>query len=177
MQRKVICISSPRLIPNANTPNIQAMLGFLGWESTWLVLSVCHRETNAIELEIRTGSHTPTFPTTSLLSSQPHTLPFFPSRKFFLECIISSTKGPIALLNPLLSYELGVPGDSDGKESACNAGDPGSIPGSERYWRRKWQPIPIFSPGKFHGQRSLVSCSPWGHKESDTTEGLTLSLL
>ena len=146
MQRKVICISSPRLIPNANTPNIQAMLGFLGWESTWLVLSVCHRETNAIELEIRTGSHTPTFPTTSLLSSQPHTLPFFPSRKFFLECIISSTKGPIALLNPLLSYELGVPGDSDGKESACNAGDPGSICGSGRF------------PGEGNGYPLQYSC-------------------
>ena len=33
-----------------------------------------------------------------------------------------------------------------------------------------WQPTPVFSPGKFHGQRSLVGYSPWGHKESDTTE-------
>ena len=31
-------------------------------------------------------------------------------------------------------------------------------------WRRKWQPIPIFLPGKSHGQRSLVGYSPWGHK-------------
>ena len=37
-------------------------------------------------------------------------------------------------------------------------------------WRRKWQPIPIFSPGKSHGQRSLVDYSPWSHKESDKTE-------
>ena len=37
-------------------------------------------------------------------------------------------------------------------------------------WRRKWQPTPVFLPGEFHGQRSLVGCSPWGHKESDTTE-------
>ena len=37
-------------------------------------------------------------------------------------------------------------------------------------WRRKWQPTPGFLPGKFHGQRSLVSCSLWGLKESDTTE-------
>ena len=35
-------------------------------------------------------------------------------------------------------------------------------------WTRKWQPIPIFLPGEFHGQRSLASYSPWGHKESDT---------
>ena len=37
-------------------------------------------------------------------------------------------------------------------------------------WRRKWQPTPVFLPGKSHGQRSLVGCSPWGRKESDTTE-------
>ena len=36
-------------------------------------------------------------------------------------------------------------------------------------------PIPIFWPGEFHGQRSLVGYSPWGHKESDTTERLSLS--
>ena len=36
-------------------------------------------------------------------------------------------------------------------------------------WRREWQPIPAFLPGESHGQRSLVDCSPWGHKESDTT--------
>ena len=32
---------------------------------------------------------------------------------------------------------------------------------------------PVFLPGKFHGQKSLVGCSPWGHKESDTTEHRT----
>ena len=37
-------------------------------------------------------------------------------------------------------------------------------------WTRKWQPTPAFLPGKFHGQRSLVGYSPWGRKESDTTE-------
>ena len=37
-------------------------------------------------------------------------------------------------------------------------------------WRRKWQPTPVFLPGEFHGQRSLVGCSPWGRTESDTTE-------
>ena len=39
--------------------------------------------------------------------------------------------------------------------------------------RRKWQSTPVFLPGKFHGQRSLVGYSPRGHKESDTTEQLT----
>ena len=37
-------------------------------------------------------------------------------------------------------------------------------------WRRKWQPTPVFLPGKTHGQRSLVDYSPWGCKELDTTE-------
>ena len=37
-------------------------------------------------------------------------------------------------------------------------------------WRRKWQPTPVFLPGESHGQRSLVGYSPWGYKESDTTE-------
>ena len=40
-------------------------------------------------------------------------------------------------------------------------------------WRRKWQLTPIFLPGEFHGQKSLVGYSPWGHKESDKTEQLT----
>ena len=38
--------------------------------------------------------------------------------------------------------------------------------------RRKWQPTPVFMPGKSHGQRSLVGYSPWGRKESDTIERL-----
>ena len=39
-------------------------------------------------------------------------------------------------------------------------------------WRRQWHPTPVLLPGKSCGQRSLVGCSPWGRKESDTTERL-----
>ena len=66
---------------------------------------------------------------------------------------------------------MGFPGDSNGQETACNAGDLGLIPGFG------------ISPGGGHGnplwysclenpngQRSLASYSSWGHKESDTTE-------
>ena len=67
---------------------------------------------------------------------------------------------------------VGFPGGSDGKASACNAGDPGLIPGSGR------------SPGEGNGNPLQYSClensmdggpwwatySPWGHKEVDTTE-------
>ena len=38
--------------------------------------------------------------------------------------------------------------------------------------RRQWQPTPVLLTGKAHGERSLVGCSPWGHKELDTTEWL-----
>ena len=75
--------------------------------------------------------------------------------------------------NPLQYFLGGFPGGSDGKASACNAGDPGSIPGLGRFpWRRKWQPTPVLLPRKFHGWKSLVGYSPWGHEESDMTERL-----
>ena len=38
--------------------------------------------------------------------------------------------------------------------------------------RRQWQPTPVLLPGKSHGWRSLVGCSPWGHEVSDTTKRL-----
>ena len=56
-------------------------------------------------------------------------------------------------------------GCCDGKESACNAEELGLIP-----WRMEWQPSPVFWPGESHGQRILAGYSPWGRKESDTTE-------
>ena len=37
-------------------------------------------------------------------------------------------------------------------------------------WRKAWQPAPVFLPGESQAQRSLVRYSPWGHKESNTTE-------
>ena len=62
------------------------------------------------------------------------------------------------------------------KNPPANAGDTGRREfnpwvGKIR-WSRKWQPAPIFLPGKFHRQRSLAGYSPWGHKESDMTEPL-----
>ena len=44
--------------------------------------------------------------------------------------------------------------------------------GREDPWRRKWQPTPVLLPGKSHGWTSVVGYSPWGRKESDTTERL-----
>ena len=42
--------------------------------------------------------------------------------------------------------------------------------------RRQWHPTPVLLPGKSHGWRNLVVCSPWGREESDTTERLHFSL-
>ena len=53
-------------------------------------------------------------------------------------------------------------------------GDEGSIPGSGRSPRKKCQPTPVFLPGESQGQRSLVGYSPWSHRESDTTERLSV---
>ena len=70
----------------------------------------------------------------------------------------------------ILSICMGLPQWLSGKESACNAGDPGSIPGQEDPLEGAWQPTLLFLPGEFHGQRSLVGYGPCGCKESDTTE-------
>ena len=57
------------------------------------------------------------------------------------------------------------------KHLSANAGDTGSIPGSGRFPAEgDGNPLPIFLPGKFHGQRSLEGYSPQGRRESDSTE-------
>ena len=64
---------------------------------------------------------------------------------------------------------LGFPGGSAGKESSCNVGDLGWIPGLGRNERL---PIPVFWPGESHGLYS-----PWGRKELDRTERLSLRMV
>ena len=61
------------------------------------------------------------------------------------------------------------PSGSDGKESACSAGDLGFL-GQEDLLEKGWLPTPVLLPGELHGQKSLVGYSSWGHQESDTTE-------
>ena len=60
------------------------------------------------------------------------------------------------------------------QESACSAGDRFNPWVRKIPWRRKWQPTPVFLTEESHGQRSLAVYSPWGCKESDMTEQLTL---
>ena len=56
-----------------------------------------------------------------------------------------------------------------GKESACNAGNLGSIPVGKIHWKRKWPSTPVFLPGKSHGQGSLAGNIHTVSKELDTT--------
>ena len=95
---------------------------------------------------------------------------------------------PLDQARSIHSVFMGFPAGSGGKESACNTGDLGSIPGLGRspgegkgyplqysdlanswvaenqtqlsLWQRKWQPTPVFLPGESHGQRSLAGYSP-----------------
>ena len=64
-------------------------------------------------------------------------------------------------------------GDSDSKEFACNVGDLCLIHGSERL-PAEGDSTPVLLSGEFHGQKNLAGYSPWGCKESDMTEKLTL---
>ena len=69
---------------------------------------------------------------------------------------------------------MGFPGGSDGKESTCNAGDLGLIPGLERSpGGGHGNPLQYSCLENPHGQRSLAGYSPQGHKESDMTERLS----
>ena len=60
-----------------------------------------------------------------------------------------------------IKIQYGFPGGAVGKNLPANAGDLGFDPWVGKIpWSRKWQPTPVFLPGKFHGQRSLVGYSP-----------------
>ena len=57
--------------------------------------------------------------------------------------------------------------------SKCPLASHFDLPSSQSIFRRRqWHPTPVLLPGKSHGQRSLVGCSPWGCEQSDTTEWL-----
>ena len=69
---------------------------------------------------------------------------------------------------------MGFPGGSDGKESTCNAGDLGSIPGlGISPGGGHVNPLQYYCLENPNGQRNLVGHSPWGCKESDTNERLS----
>ena len=71
----------------------------------------------------------------------------------------------------------GFPAGLNRKESCLQFGRPGFHPWvGKTAWRRQWLPTPVFLPGESHGERSPVGYSPWGHKELETAERLTLHI-
>ena len=79
--------------------------------------------------------------------------------------VIPSLNAEIA--DPL--RQLGFPGGSVVKNLPATKEMWVRSLGREDHWRRKWQPTPVFLPGKSHGQRNLSGYSPWHQKESDAT--------
>ena len=87
----------------------------------------------------------------------------------------------LALVPPGLGPYGRIPGGSPVAQMVKN------LPAMQEMWvwslgqedpqRRKWLPTPVFLPGESHGHRSLAGYSPWGHKESNTTEWLTHTLV
>ena len=74
-------------------------------------------------------------------------------------------------LKTYLLITLGFPGGSDGKESACDAGAEGSLPGLGRSpGEGNGFPLQYSCLKDKNGRRSLVGYSPWGGKELDTTD-------
>ena len=107
-----------------------------------------------------------------------HSLTYTPfSLQMRASCQILRTVLHSVLLSYLYLFprmSLGFLGGTSGKEPACRCRrckrhwfGPwiGKIP-----WRGKWQPTPVFLPGKSCRQKSLAIYSPWGHKELDTAE-------
>ena len=71
----------------------------------------------------------------------------------------------MSILFTLLYFPLGLPRQLSGEESTCRCRRLGFDPWVRKIpWRSKWQPTPVFLPGKPHGQRSLVGYSPRGCK-------------
>ena len=94
-----------------------------------------------------------------------HTVTFFLVMSTFNIYHLSNSQ----ICNTIL-LTMGFPGDTVVKNPPASKRT-GLVPGLGKFpWSRKWQPTPVFWPGKLHGQGSVGGHSPWSSKESDTTE-------
>ena len=115
----------------------------------------------------------------TLISSIPFTLLFVSSQIYGLPLPPSLPSCPLFPRHHIISFHThtiphtkGFPSGSAGEESTCNVGVLSSIPGLGRSpGEGKGLPTPVFWPREFHGLYS-----PWGCKESDMTERISLSL-
>ena len=99
---------------------------------------------------------------------------YVPGHMLPVGCTSSSCQQYMSPLYFICTANKSFPGGSVVKESTCQCRRHrihGFVPWVKKIsWRRKWQPTPVVSPGKSHGQRRLAGYSPWGPKESDMTE-------
>ena len=91
--------------------------------------------------------------------------------------LLDKVAGSYSVTGPKVTYNYTFNSGTSGNEPTCQCRrhkrHPFSLWVGKIPWRRKWQPTPVFLPRKVHGLRSLVGYSPWGHRESDTTEQLS----
>ena len=100
----------------------------------------------------------------NLLISMPYTTKMY-SELLYIWAASLRQNGCLEVFLRGRASTVGFPSGSDGKESACNVGDLGSIPGSGRSpGGGHGLPTPVFLPGEFHGQRSLTGYSPCGRR-------------
>ena len=93
---------------------------------------------------------------------------FFLISSVSLACMVQMPQKDLSFSDSLL-FGVSLVAKEDGKESACNTGDPGLIPGSKISWKREWQPTMGIEP--------WWATVHWGHTESNMTEQLTLQVL
>ena len=102
-------------------------------------------------------------------------LPFSPPRD--LPHPGTEPRSLVSCVASWMGYHCGLPCWLRGQSVCLQCWRPGFSPWVGKIpWRREWLPLPAFLPGESHEQRSLAGYSPWGHKESDMTEQLTLPL-
>ena len=155
------------------------LVNWLCFSGTWTPSSSpCHTLCVALDIKVQDGIYIPGGRMEKRSNTRYKDCVSIVCSRRFWEVVMLTL--PLVSQRPTQSHQhsmwfgniLFVPRWRAGKESACQYRrcefDPwiwGEIP-----WRRKWQPTPVFLPGIFCGQRSLVGCSPWGGKESDTAE-------
>ena len=112
------------------------------------------------------GTHAPRSHPASVL--QPRRFSWCRHRQCWLLLFaLSGVFSSLRFLFSLPSFPLGFPGGSVVKNLPASTGN-GFDPWVKKSpWRREWQPTPVFMPGEFHVQRSLVGYSPSGRRESD----------
>ena len=111
------------------------------WEDIWLIM--LNLDSWCVPRCAWVGVNPPWVPT----DTEDYFLPHFcaPAYGFsfalYIPLLFASISTPLSTFSALCGFWL-FPGGSDVIESACNAGDMGSVPGSGRSWRREWQPTP-----------------------------------